>query len=1215
MANSSPRIDFPIQFQKTGTHYLWARAKGATFDDDSFHFGLNGTVLSTANGVSGYQGSDYVWERIVVGGDIPTLDLNAVGTQTLSIWIREDGIQLDKLLLTDSATFTPTGEGPAESPRADNNPPDPPADPTTILDNGENGSTTIGNWSVANDQGRDDDVHFIASGDGSSKATWTITDLDPGVYEIATTWSAQSNRGTDAPYSIFVGSVPVVSIDVNQQLAPDDFTDDGSSWERLTTSLAVTGTSVTVELTNDADSFVIADAVRVERTGDLPQLPEIEVSNNGDVLVDGVSSIGFGSTSVGNPLTQTVTIRNVGGADLTLQPLTVPDGFLVTQNVAAGAVLAVNESTNVQVQLTATEAGQDSGNLSFANTDADENPFDIALTGQVNNTVTAATIDDGDPEFSTIGDWGTADNQGYLDDVHFSAAGVGNDVASWSFTGIDPGQYRFATTWSAQENRATDAPYAVNVDGSTLATILVNQQETPADFEFGGAMWHYLGNTFNVANGNATIHLSDNANFFVIADGVRAIRVGDIPGGPEIQVEYAGADVVDDVSLVDLGSTAVGTPKQATFTVRNVGTADLTVQPVSAPAGFRVVSNVAANTVLAPDASTTFTLQLDAAAEGVSTGNVTFANDDSDENPFRFGITGNVISSNEAIIIDDGDVGYSTDGDWLIANDQGFNGDVQFIAGGVGQNSASWTFTNLANGIYVPAVTWTAISNRAPDARYSIFDGNTLVASAILNQELPPDDFNDNGAAWENLSAGVAVTTGSLTIELRDEANQFVIADAARVQKTGDLAPEAEIQVFDAETSLVDDVSTVDFGRTSLGSNLQKEFTVRNIGGSDLVLQPVSAPAGFGIVSNIAANTVLSMNEETTFTIELLADSVGTPSGTLSFANNDGDENPFNFDLTGEVTQTLIVDNGDPDFATNGNWLIANDQGFEADVHFIAAGTGQNTATWTFANLAAGDFRVSVTYSPQGNRATDASFRLLDQATLLQTAVINQELAPNDFSDLGAFWEDLATVTVNSGTLIVELSNNADEFVIADAVRVERIGAPAQALDVHPTVQPWQPFELIRRLSIDADPQAGAFEVAFVDRNANAVIDNSEVAHIVSAGEDVLVAAELPGALLEVARYAISAAPKSEHEVGSSDDAGENRIASDALSSDEDKATQERPPRVAPTLESLPAEVHSQRSPSSVEFVNDVIAATEEAIDTAFSSISVWDFVDDVISG
>ena len=86
--------------------------------------------------------------------------------------------------------------------------------------------------------------------------------------------------------------------------------------------------------------------------------------------------------------------------------------------------------------------------------------------------------------------------------------------------------------------------------------------------------------------------------------------------------------------------------------------------------------------------------------------------------------------------------------------------------------------------------------------------------------------------------------------------------------------------------------------------------------------------------------------------------------------------------------------------------------------------------------LAAGIYQVFTTWVPASNRATNSPYRILDSATELATLRFDQRVAPDDVQAEDHAWEQLGTFTITSGTLVVELSNAADGFVIADAVRV-----------------------------------------------------------------------------------------------------------------------------------------------------------------------------------
>jgi hypothetical protein len=133
-----------------------------------------------------------------------------------------------------------------------------------------------------------------------------------------------------------------------------------------------------------------------------------------------------------------------------------------------------------------------------------------------------------------------------------------------------------------------------------------------------------------------------------------------------------------------------------------------------------------------------------------------------------------------------------------------------------------------------------------------------------------------------------------------------------------------------------------------------------------------------------------------------------------------------------------ILDNGDAGYTAPG-FVSYSGIGYQSDVQYSAAHSGR-TATWSFSGLASGTYRVSATWVPNPNRATNAPYTISDAGG---TVAVNQEQAPNDFSDAGVSWEDLVTgLSVTDGTLQVSLTDvGANEYVIADAIRVERVGA------------------------------------------------------------------------------------------------------------------------------------------------------------------------------
>jgi hypothetical protein len=111
---------------------------------------------------------------------------------------------------------------------------------------------------------------------------------------------------------------------------------------------------------------------------------------------------------------------------------------------------------------------------------------------------------------------------------------------------------------------------------------------------------------------------------------------------PEVTVTLGGANVADGATAaIGFGAVTKGQAAPTkTFVVKNEGQAELTLGAVRVPAGFGVVDGLVAK--LAPGASDTFTIRLDTAAAGAKAGQVSFANNDSNEYPFNFAVSGTV---------------------------------------------------------------------------------------------------------------------------------------------------------------------------------------------------------------------------------------------------------------------------------------------------------------------------------------------------------------------------------------------------------------------------------------------------------------------------------------------------------------------------------------------------------------------------------------------
>lgn len=115
-ASTSPELRFPVRFVTTGTYYVWLRGSGPSANDDSVHVGIDGAELTSADRISTFN-SALTWSRSTMDGPVATLQVGNTGVHEINVWMREDGFALDKLVLTRSQNFAPTGNGPNESAR------------------------------------------------------------------------------------------------------------------------------------------------------------------------------------------------------------------------------------------------------------------------------------------------------------------------------------------------------------------------------------------------------------------------------------------------------------------------------------------------------------------------------------------------------------------------------------------------------------------------------------------------------------------------------------------------------------------------------------------------------------------------------------------------------------------------------------------------------------------------------------------------------------------------------------------------------------------------------------------------------------------------------------------------------------------------------------------------------------------------------------------
>jgi len=166
---------------------------------------------------------------------------------------------------------------------------------------------------------------------------------------------------------------------------------------------------------------------------------------------------------------------------------------------------------------------------------------------------------------------------------------------------------------------------------------------------------------------------------------------------------------------------------------------------------------------------------------------------------------------------------------------------------------------------------------------------------------------------------------------------------------------------------------------------------------------------------------------------------------------------PVGNETFGVVPAALHVsDDGDGSFEVSGSWThtLPHLLSHQDDQHTSSSsGNGTATATWTFEGLEPRVYEVQATWAADGANTTAGQYRLLDAGVFRSDVVLDQTVPPVGIEfdtqpgDERRVWQSLGVARVESGTLVVELTNaNANGQLVADAVRLAPTIPPDQAI-------------------------------------------------------------------------------------------------------------------------------------------------------------------------
>ncbi|WP_198000009.1 Calx-beta domain-containing protein [Gimesia alba] len=182
-----------------------------------------------------------------------------------------------------------------------------------------------------------------------------------------------------------------------------------------------------------------------------------------------------------------------------------------------------------------------------------------------------------------------------------------------------------------------------------------------------------------------------------------------------------------------------------------------------------------------------------------------------------------------------------------------------------------------------------------------------------------------------------------------------------------------------------------------------------------------------------------------------------------------------------------IIDDDDPGFSKSvGHWTYLSQNIYHGDdTYYLSSGTYSGVmASWSFSALPAGTYRISGQWYAETDRATNTSVTVSGIVGGDDTQTIDQRYLSADVTDGGFDWQDLGYYIVDgSGTITVTMTNDMpDGYVIADAMRIERVNSAVSVSDVSVD----EGAGTVTVTVTSSLPAGGAFSVDYATANGTA---------------------------------------------------------------------------------------------------------------------------------
>jgi hypothetical protein len=105
-STASAQLDYAVDFESAGNYYVWLLGYPGDSNSDTAYIGVDGVEQSTNNKITWTSYNAWGWKGSASGA--PASIYASAGVHTVNVWMKKDGLYLDRVLLTKS-TSTPSG--------------------------------------------------------------------------------------------------------------------------------------------------------------------------------------------------------------------------------------------------------------------------------------------------------------------------------------------------------------------------------------------------------------------------------------------------------------------------------------------------------------------------------------------------------------------------------------------------------------------------------------------------------------------------------------------------------------------------------------------------------------------------------------------------------------------------------------------------------------------------------------------------------------------------------------------------------------------------------------------------------------------------------------------------------------------------------------------------------------------------------------------------